>query len=818
MKPFTPADFQQARAKHLLFKSRLRAILYNELNEHESSVLSQYACSLGKWIYGRALIDYEHIPEIHELERVHASIHVVARKLVKQFHEGQVEEARQGLVEMEQVADQVVSLLQRVEDKVISAEQSALAQVESEEPTEVNLLLSLLSQNEQLDARIRDQVSGTRSNVSLESERQVLHNFFMQAPAAHCILSGPTHVYKLVNPAYQELIGGRNVLGLPVRDALPELEGQGFYELLDTVFATGEPFIGKEVPIFLDNGQGKTKEAFLNFIYQPIKNVAGQSEGILVFAYEVTEQVVARKNSETSEAKFRVLIEEAPIATCLFVGKELVIEIANETMIKYWGKGPEVVGKPLAEAVPELIDQPTMQRLAKGFETGEPYTVRAVTGKLEVDGVLKTYYFDIHYKPMRNQEGEVYAVLVMGIDATDQIVVQQQLKASQVVLEQTNQRLTLALNASKLGTFELELATGLLTCSAQCKLNFGQPIDAPFNYPNLIQTIVADDRAFVEEAITNAIETKTTYYAEYRIRQPDGSLHWIKASGLPVYNPDGQPAKMIGVTQDITARRMAQEELEQQVQQRTQQIQESNQDLIRSNENLQQFAYVASHDLQEPLRKIQAFSDLLQQQYGPQLGPGLDYLERIQSGASRMSTLIRDLLTFSRISTRQEASSPILLDEVVHQVLGDLELIIQDSDAQILVDRLPVIYGDASQLGQLFHNLLNNALKFSKPGRHPRIQVTAQQLTDVDLPTGIKPTRRSAIYHRIDVADNGIGFDEKYLNRIFQVFQRLHSRSEYAGTGVGLAICEKVAANHGGAISASSQLGHGSTFSVYFPI
>lgn len=815
MKPFTPADFQQARAKHLLFKSHLRAILYNGSTEHESTVLSQYACSLGKWIYGRALIDYEHIPEVHELEHIHASIHVIARKLVKQFHEGQVEEARQGLAEMEQVADQVISLLQRVEDKVITAEQSALVQNESEESTVISLLTSLLTQNEQLDARIRNQTNGFGS---IETERRVLHDFFMQAPAAHCILSGPAHVYKLINPAYQELIGTRPLLGLSVREALPELAGQGFYELLDTVFATGEPFIGKEVPISLENEQGKAKDIFLNFIYQPIKNKQGQSEGILVFAYEVTEQVIARNDIEASEAKFRALIEEAPVATCLFVGKELVIEIANETIIKYWGKGPGVVGKPLVEAVPELKGQPTMQRLAKGFETGEPFTVRAAAGKLEINGVLKTFYFDIHYKPMRNREGEVYAIVVMGIDVTDQIMAQQQLEASQATLLQTNQRLTLALNAGKLGMFELELATGLMTCNAQCKLNFGHPLNAAFNFPDLLQTIISDDRLYVQQAVNQAIETRTTYYAEYRILQRNGTQHWIKASGLPVYDPDGKPVKLIGVTQDITAQRMAQEELEQQVQQRTQQIQESNQDLIRSNDNLQQFAYVASHDLQEPLRKIQAFGDLLQTQYESQLGSGVDYLVRIQSAANRMSTLIRDLLTFSRISTRQEATAPISLNEVIQQVVNDLELTIQEKKAQIVVTELPIVHGDESQLGQLFHNLLSNALKFGRANTQPQIRVSAHIATAATLPALMKPTRRTATYHRIDVADNGIGFDQKYLGRIFQVFQRLHSKSEYAGTGVGLAICEKVAANHGGTITASSEPGQGATFSVYFPI
>ena len=296
---------------------------------------------------------------------------------------------------------------------------------------------------------------------------------------------------------------------------------------------------------------------------------------------------------------------------------------------------------------------------------------------------------------------------------------------------------------------------------------------------------------------------------------------------------------------DITAQRALQLTLEQQVQQRTEEVaaanealttineeleasneefaaineklEEANALLNRSNENLQQFAYVASHDLQEPLRKIQSFGDLLKARYTEANGEELVYLERMQSAARRMSGLIKDLLDYSRISTRRDANGPVALDEVVRLVLSTLELTIQETGAQLSLEPLPTVLGDVTQFNQLFQNLLSNALKFRRPGIAPRIAVRASQVAADHLPENIKLSRGSNAYHRIDVLDNGVGFEEKYLDRIFQVFQRLHGKGGFAGTGIGLAICEKVVTNHGGAISATSQPGQWATFSVYLP-
>jgi len=245
---------------------------------------------------------------------------------------------------------------------------------------------------------------------------------------------------------------------------------------------------------------------------------------------------------------------------------------------------------------------------------------------------------------------------------------------------------------------------------------------------------------------------------------------------------------------------------------------EVNQELRRSNAGLEQFAAIASHDLQEPLRKIQSFGQLLAQQYQQGLNrDGQDLLERLQSAADRMSTLIKELLTYARLSTRQQAFEPVSLLDIVKQVQETLELSIQQTGARLAVGSLPTIQGDAIQLSQLFQNLLSNALKFRQPEEPPFIKIDCQLVARQDLPNEIVPAQSTDRYYQIRVSDNGIGFETQYAERIFQAFQRLHNRQQFEGTGLGLAICQRVVENHGGAITADSKPGHGATFRVYLP-
>jgi light-regulated signal transduction histidine kinase (bacteriophytochrome) len=222
---------------------------------------------------------------------------------------------------------------------------------------------------------------------------------------------------------------------------------------------------------------------------------------------------------------------------------------------------------------------------------------------------------------------------------------------------------------------------------------------------------------------------------------------------------------------------------------------------------------VASHDLQEPLRKVQAFGDRLKAKCGDALSADArDYLERILGATSRMQTLINDLLTFSRVETRGQPFVPVDLSAVAHEVLGDLEVLIEQTGGRVEVGDMPRVDADPTQVRQLLQNLIGNALKFHKPGRPPVVRVRGRRL-EGEGGLGGDDARCE-----ITVDDDGIGFDEKYLDRIFTIFQRLHGRGEYEGTGIGLAVCRRIVERHGGQITARSAPGLGAAFVITLPV
>ena len=241
----------------------------------------------------------------------------------------------------------------------------------------------------------------------------------------------------------------------------------------------------------------------------------------------------------------------------------------------------------------------------------------------------------------------------------------------------------------------------------------------------------------------------------------------------------------------------------------------SRRELERSNRELEQFAYVASHDLQEPLRKIRTFGDRLEQKCAAGLDEvGRDCLTRMKSAAQRMQTLISDLLALSRVSTRGQTFVPVDLTEVAHEVRSDLEVLIEQQGATVQIETLPTIEADRLQVRQLFQNLVGNAVKFGR-NDEPNVVRVHGGLFSQRVRRGKQIRQEEEC--RILVEDRGIGFDEKYLDRIFTVFQRLHPRDVYQGNGVGLAICRRVVERHGGRISARSRLGEGSVFEVTLP-
>lgn len=312
---------------------------------------------------------------------------------------------------------------------------------------------------------------------------------------------------------------------------------------------------------------------------------------------------------------------------------------------------------------------------------------------------------------------------------------------------------------------------------------------------------------------------------------PAGRWVWISATKVPIRDQDGQITGTVGISRDITERQHAEAErtaelsasnqaLQEQIGERRraeQQLQALATQLQQSNHELRDFASVASHDLQEPLRKVITFGDRLRIKAGPALCPEADdYLTRMQNAAARMQVLINDLLTLAQVTTKARPFVCVDLQAIVRDVVSDLEVRIEQVGGAVAVGDLPTIEADPTQMRQLLQNLIGNALKFNRPGTPPRVAVHCELL--VGEPWTTADHAAQPPHWQLTVTDNGIGFDEKYLDRIFAPFQRLHARTEYEGSGIGLAVCRRIAERHGGNIRAHSSVGTGSTFIVTLPI
>jgi signal transduction histidine kinase len=327
------------------------------------------------------------------------------------------------------------------------------------------------------------------------------------------------------------------------------------------------------------------------------------------------------------------------------------------------------------------------------------------------------------------------------------------------------------------------------------------------SWDSFLKNVYEEDRPVVKSFIDSIRQSKLREEVNFRI-EVQGNLKHIWMAANPKDEAGGGESDLQGMVMDITRQKTYESQLKQ-----------FTLELQRSNQDLEQFAYVASHDLQEPLRKIRAFGDRLTARYGQGLdAPGVDYINRMQSASARMQVLIEELLSFSRVSKPGIVVEKLNMNELVKEVLDDLDVQIRREGAELKVSKIPTIRGEHTQIKRLIQNLVSNAIKFHKPGHPPRIEISARTLRGSQVSEEFQFQAMRPEYVKIDVKDNGIGFDEKHKEKIFNIFQRLHGRAEYEGTGIGLAICRKIVTNHGGMITANSKEGEGSEFIIILPI
>ena len=642
-----------------------------------------------------------------------------------------------------------------------------------------------------------------QTRTAIEASEQKFRNVMAQAPYPILILKGDDLKLEVANPPLFRLWNiDETSIDRPFLDILPEMKEQGFWDLLQKVYKEGYIHYGYDTPVyFLRNG---TQELhYFNFVYHPYREKDGTISGVLILATDVTENVLAQQKVAESEAHFRSMILQAPVGICILHRDELRVEIANDRYARLVNSSrADLEGKPIAEMLP--VAEQYIPILYNVLNTGKPFHAHEYAIELGEGDKKELLYVDFVYEPLLESDGAINRVMALVIDVTEKVNARHQ-------LETIESRTRLATEAAELGTFDVDLVTNEMFENRRLCEILG--VAEAGNRKAYIQVLHPDDLPAREEAYRTAFETGALEY-EARVIHKDGSIRWIKAKGSVLFSENNLPVRLHGVVLDITKQKQFAEELARRVAEQTEMITEANRLLLRKNEELNQFAYVASHDLQEPIRKILVFSNLVSSRFTLR-EEVLRYLDKISSAATRMNGLIKSLLDFSRLSKTDGDWEETDLNDVLAHVTEDLELTIEQKEAIIQKGDLPIVTAIPAQMNQLFFNLIGNALKFSKPGIRPVVSVSGTPLDPAEVSALELPAGKA--YCMIEVADNGIGFDQVHASRMFTIFQQLNERTQYEGYGIGLALCKKIVDNHGGVIEAVGRPDAGALFRVVLP-
>jgi PAS domain S-box-containing protein len=660
--------------------------------------------------------------------------------------------------------------------------------------------------------------------MNIENEQE-LYLLVMNAPVGICLLDAQTLVAEIVNDSFVAVAGKPReaILGNFYWDTFAEV--REYYErALAEVITDGKPYTADEAELRLIR-HGKEETIYVTFVYAPLKDTAGEVKKIAVWVMDNTLQVMQRQKVEESEKFARTVFYNSPVAKLVYTGPAMVLREANEKMLEIFGKGASIIGMPIMEAVPELRQTHLFQAYQHVLNTGEIHTETAARIMLVKDGSPYNGYYDYTYKPLYDAKGKIHGVICTAIDVTEQVVARNK-------LEEAEQNMRGAVELAQLGTWSIDVASNGLTYSDRLIEWFGYD-PATQDYNEVIPILLEEDQERIAKAVSWGLDPASggLYDETYTVIHPStGKKKILHAQGKTVFDPEGRPIRMNGTAQDITIQMELQMELENQVQQRTEEIggvveelratneelEQTNVQLIHSNQELEQFAYIASHDLQEPLRKISTFVDLLEGRITAHLDEkSRSHIAKIKDATARMAKLIRDVLAYSALPKNDENFVAVNLEDTASNALEDYDVLMDQTGAKVTWNKLPVIKGIPLQMSQLFFNLIGNALKFIRPGVQPKIHIhcsiaSPDEIRSVQLKEGVS-------YYKIQFTDNGIGMKPEDTRKIFSIFQRLHRKNEFAGTGIGLAMCKKIVQNHNGEIDAQQSNENGAVFNVYLP-
>ncbi|MEI7898005.1 MAG: PAS domain S-box protein [bacterium] len=555
--------------------------------------------------------------------------------------------------------------------------------------------------------------------------------------------------------------------------------------------------------------------AELKIVYQSIESQNKEIElknnqlaGINIELEDKVKQRTAELNNLNEE--LAILYESSRhLASIVESSEDAIVSKSLDGTIKSWNNAAEkMFGYTSEEAIGEYIsmiippeyineDNNILDKIKKGEIIHHYQTIR-----MKKSG--ERFHVSHTVSPLKDWNGNVVGTSKIIRDITEQHHAEEEIKKMESLMSEGQK-------IAHMGTFEYLADTNTTIWSEEefCIYGYDPAGPSPAYDVMLAKSIHPDDAALLHQTFTAAIQSGTVYELEHRIVRPDGSLRWVYDRAQPYFDQNGKLVRYVGSTLDITERKSAEniifllnETLEKRVAERTEQLETANNELKFRLSELEQFSYVSNHDLREPLRTLTQFTQLFNEKYAGRLDEdGEQYIEFISRAAMRMKVLVTDLLDYSLLG-KESIKTIVDCNKIVNAVLGDLDDSIKGSDAKLTVQMLPTLNGYETELRLLFQNLVGNAIKYQIKGITPEISISAESHEKNWL---------------FSIKDNGIGIDEKYKDKIFIIFQRLHNRNEFEGTGIGLAHCKKIVEMHSGKIWVESTPGAGSVFMFTIP-
>jgi PAS domain S-box-containing protein len=514
----------------------------------------------------------------------------------------------------------------------------------------------------------------------------------------------------------------------------------------------------------------------------PVKDENGNWDFFVTHIQDINKRKLAENRLRESKERFKQLANSIPQLSWIARADGYIFWF-NHRWYDYTGTTPEkVTGWGWLDVHNPDVLPSAISQWKEFIAAGKPFEmINSLLGK---DGKYRDFL--TKSIPIMDKNGQVEQWFGTHTDISE-------LKKAESELEKSRERLNIALENGRIGLWEWDLVSGNVIWDMRMERIFGyEPGKFPGNYAAFENSVHEEDIPHVRKAISECIENGTPFETIYRTKPRNNESNYISAKAFIVKDNEGKPLSMSGVCFDVTDMQKGTEQA----------LFRLNEDLLRSNTDLQQFAYVASHDLQEPLRMISSFTQLLQLKYHDKLdADGREYIRYAVEGSKRMYALINGLLTYSRVQTRSREFQEVDMNNVVKKVRENLSLAIEETHTIINCDNLPTILADEYQMIQLIQNLMENSIKFRNG--------------TPDISLSYKVSGNMYIF---SFSDKGIGIEPQYFDRIFRIFQRLHRIDEYEGTGIGLAVCKRIVERHGGTISVDSVPGSGSTFSFSIPV